>query len=173
MKRFILPMLLAMTVPAAAQSLQEKWGGVSAAMTASPCKQTPACAAILNTVSDMPLSLRVRRVNGLVNDLVRYTPEDADAWDGPLETLATHKGDCEDYAILKYFILRASGMEPSDLRVLVGLTKGDWHAVLATRVDGEWIVLNDNSRTVPTVTAIAPYFTPKFSLSLEFGVQGF
>ena len=33
-----------------------------------------------------------------------------DRWSPPLETLATGRGDCEDYAIAKYVALTAAGI---------------------------------------------------------------
>jgi predicted transglutaminase-like cysteine proteinase len=48
----------------------------------------------------------------LVNQLVDYTPDfelcgRRDCWQTPAETLACGRGDCEDYAIAKYFLLNA------------------------------------------------------------------
>lgn len=42
----------------------------------------------------------------------------ADHWASPLETLQQGAGDCEDFAIAKYFALLASGMPASRLRLV-------------------------------------------------------
>jgi predicted transglutaminase-like cysteine proteinase len=50
--------------------------------------------------------------------------EDAEAWGqvdywaSPLETLIRGQGDCEDYAIAKYFSLLAAGVDPARLRLV-------------------------------------------------------
>lgn len=51
-------------------------------------------------------------VNQQVNQLLAYTHDLAacgrrDCWQTPAETLASGRGDCEDYAITKYFLLGA------------------------------------------------------------------
>lgn len=55
-------------------------------------------------------------------------------WASPREFI-TRSGDCEDYAIAKYFALRQLGFDKEDLRVviLVDEIRGIGHAVLAVR----------------------------------------
>ena len=66
---------------------------------------------------------RLARVNDFVNRRVLFTA-DAVAWDqedywaSPLQTLARGVGDCEDYAIAKYFILVAAGTPVERLRLV-------------------------------------------------------
>ena len=58
-------------------------------------------------------------------------------------------GDCEDYAVAKYFLLREFGFPAEDMRVLVTWEKSarDYHAVLAIRrEDGSsWLLESDNT----------------------------
>ncbi len=66
---------------------------------------------------------RVRATNQFFNDAVHYADDidiwgRSDYWASPLETLAKGVGDCEDYAIAKYFSLLAMGMPPSRLRMV-------------------------------------------------------
>lgn len=49
------------------------------------------------------------------NDIVHWGVEDY--WATPLELLATHGADCEDYSIGKYLTLRAMGMDENHLRI--------------------------------------------------------
>ena len=42
----------------------------------------------------------------------------SDYWASPLETFSKGRGDCEDYAIAKYFTLLAEGMDPAKLRLV-------------------------------------------------------
>jgi predicted transglutaminase-like cysteine proteinase len=71
----------------------------------------------------------------------------ADHWSPPFETLQTHRGDCEDYAIVKYVALLEAGLSQDDLRIAIlrNFLPNEDHAVLAARVDGEWLILNNNS----------------------------
>jgi hypothetical protein len=71
----------------------------------------------------------------------------ADHWSSPFETLQTHRGDCEDYAIVKYVALLEAGVSRDDLKIVIlrKFLPNETHAVLAARVDGEWLIL-DNDR---------------------------
>jgi predicted transglutaminase-like cysteine proteinase len=69
----------------------------------------------------------------------------ADRWSAPLETFTTRRGDCEDYAIAKYVALRAAGVPETDVRLIVVRNKAvdQYHAVVAVRLDGDWIILDN------------------------------
>lgn len=76
-------------------------------------------------------------INRFVNDSVKYASDishwgQEDYWATPLETLGSGKGDCEDYAILKYVSLRALGVDESQLRLMYvrALTINEPHMVL-------------------------------------------
>jgi predicted transglutaminase-like cysteine proteinase len=42
----------------------------------------------------------------------------ADHWSDPFETLLSNRGDCEDYAILKYAALLEAGIPKDDVKAL-------------------------------------------------------
>jgi predicted transglutaminase-like cysteine proteinase len=69
----------------------------------------------------------------------------ADRWSAPLATLTTGRGDCEDYAIAKYVALRAAGVAEDDVRLVIArnLVVGEDHAVVAARLDGSWMILDN------------------------------
>jgi predicted transglutaminase-like cysteine proteinase len=71
----------------------------------------------------------------------------ADHWSPPFETLRTHRGDCEDYAIVKYVALLGAGLSRDDVKIVIlrNLLPNEDHAVVAARVDGKWLIL-DNRR---------------------------
>ena len=71
-----------------------------------------------------------------------------DYWATPSEFLRKG-GDCEDYAIAKYFALRAVGWPPADLRVMLSHRRGDstGHAYLIVRSAGGWLVLDNQALT--------------------------
>ena len=109
-------------------------------------------AVILDSVRDRQGRARVGHINRAVNlsirpmsDLARFGI--ADRWASPSETLQAGGGDCEDYAILKFLILREAGFADSELKLLIVRQPGSRtdHAVLAARIEGEWLVL-DNRR---------------------------
>lgn len=63
-------------------------------------------------------------------DIVHWKVEDY--WATPFEKLATGGGDCEDYAIAKYFTLREIGVEDKKLRIMYvkAIAWGEAHMVL-------------------------------------------
>jgi len=69
-------------------------------------------------------------------------------WSTLLEFLK-RGGDCEDYAVAKYFLLRELGFPAEDMRVLVTYEKlaRDYHAVLAVRRDdgSSWLLESDGT----------------------------
>ena len=66
---------------------------------------------------------RIAFVNVEINQRIEYAadPESApgaDVWSTPCETLARGTGDCEDFAITKFFLLLASGSPGHGVRLL-------------------------------------------------------
>jgi predicted transglutaminase-like cysteine proteinase len=91
----------------------------------------------------------------------------ADYWETPGEFIAKG-GDCEDYAIAKYFSLIRLGFPAGDLRIVVvsDSTTHGFHAVLAARLDGT-VWLMDNF--LPAVVAMQsqPQYTAVYSLNQQ------
>lgn len=80
---------------------------------------------------------RIHEVNQFFNRRVRYVSDELhwqkiDYWASPIETLGTAQGDCEDYAIAKYFTLRAMGVADDKLRLMYvrAVTVNQPHMVL-------------------------------------------
>ena len=84
---------------------------------------------------------------------------EADVWSAPLVTLASGRGDCEDYAILKYAALLAVGMPADDLRLLVVRENRSKraHAVLAARHEGDWLSLDNKRFTLVSLRDAVEY----------------
>jgi predicted transglutaminase-like cysteine proteinase len=80
-----------------------------------------------------------------MSDLAQWGVEDR--WTAPLATFTSGLGDCEDYAIVKYVALAEAGIAAEDVKLVVvrdlGVDKD--HAVVAARLDGSWLIL-DNRR---------------------------
>jgi predicted transglutaminase-like cysteine proteinase len=97
----------------------------------------------------------------------------ADFWASPLQTLRSGAGDCEDYAILKYTALRALGIRPDDLRLLIVHDKialGE-HAVLAVRIEQTWLLLDNRTMSMINAEEITQY-QPLFAMT-DQGVRAF
>lgn len=83
-------------------------------------------------------------------------------WSPPLETFATGRGDCKDYAIAKYVALMEAGIAEADLRLVIVhiQTTNEYHAITAVRFEGQWIMLDNRSmmlvrdREMPLVTPL-------------------
>ena len=77
---------------------------------------------IAHAAAELPLPRRIGFANAAINQLVAYADDTelagTDCWLTPLETLALGRGDCEDIAITKFFLLLASGADPSEVRLL-------------------------------------------------------
>ncbi len=66
---------------------------------------------------------KLRLVNQFFNTRIEFATDQQawgqlDYWASPLEALANGRGDCEDYAIAKYFSLVAAGMPVARLRLV-------------------------------------------------------
>ena len=109
-------------------------------------------------------------VNRGVNAAIRYESDqahwgDADRWSSPLETFASGRGDCEDYAIAKQTALRLAGVPVQDLRVVLGRDRvlNQDHAVLAVRMQGQWSILDNRTDTIFKDREY-PNFTPQLMI---------
>lgn len=92
-----------------------------------------------------PPGKAIDHVNRIVNK-VRYSPDSrvwgrSDYWAAPSE-LFTRGGDCEDFAIAKYMLLKDLGVSASRMRIII--TRD--HAVLAVNDNGQTRIL-DNRRS--------------------------
>ena len=151
------------TVPVASGEVSTKWHGVEADIRAendilSLCRASaelcPAAArsflAIVAQGRTQTGRARIGIINRAINLAIRPTSDLAqwgviDRWSAPLDTLTTGLGDCEDYAIAKYVALTEAGVAAEDVRLVIvrDLGVGGDHAVVATRLDGDWIILDN------------------------------
>lgn len=108
-------------------------------------------------------------VNEFVNTSVRFqadsTLEDVlDDWVTPVSLISTAQGDCEDFALAKFWLLEALGVDRSDLYIVVvqDLVVQLPHAFLAVR-DGDDVWLLDSRTNRPLspddVEGIVPVIT--------------
>ena len=111
---------------------------------------------------------RLGEINRAINlaihpmtDLAQFNQ--IDVWSSPLDTFRSGAGDCEDYAIAKYVALRVAGVPADDVRivVMVDLMRGEGHAVAAVRLDGRWLML-DNQRMAMMEDMNVRHYRPLF-----------
>jgi predicted transglutaminase-like cysteine proteinase len=123
------------------------------------CRVQEACPVVAQNLLDIVAEdagrsgrARVGLINRAVDLTITPTSDEAqwgvaDHWSAPFETLQTRRGDCEDYAIVKYVALLQPGMSHDDVKIVIlrNLLPKEDHAVVAARVDGQWLIL-DNRR---------------------------
>ena len=87
--------------------------------------------------------------NDRLGHTITYTaePSGMDVWQPPAQTLAQSRGDCEDFAILKYAVLLKAGLPHESCRVVIGEIKSiagnQAHAWCAAHIDGAWRALDN------------------------------
>jgi len=150
------------TVPVSSGELPERWETVrrqvdSEASILSSCATKEECPAAVRRFLEIIAEARSRGglarvgvINRAVNLSIVPTSDMKqwgvpDRWSSPLETLTTGRGDCEDYAIVKYVALLDAGIRREDVRLAVvhDVLRNEDHAITVTRVDGEWIALDN------------------------------
>ena len=132
--------------------------------------------AIVDTARQRDGRARLGEINRAVNLAIRPMSDlaqfgEIDVWSSPLVTFYRGAGDCEDYAIAKYVALRLAGVPPEDLRIVVmtDLLRGEDHAVAAVRLDGHWLML-DNQRMAMMEDVAVRNYRPLFVID-QFGVM--
>lgn len=91
-----------------------------------------------------------------------------DYWAIPAEFLK-NSGDCEDYAISKYFTLKEVGVPANQMRIVVLMEtiRNIAHAVLVVYMDNDAFVLDNLSNNVLSHSRYRNY-APQFSVNEEF-----
>ncbi len=114
---------------------------------------------------------KIAAVNDYMNKSIIYA-EDIDVWGvtdywtSPTEVLAKGYGDCEDYAIAKYYSLKQLGFNDEDMRIVVlkDTRKNELHAILVINENGTNYVLDNQNPNVMADSQIA-YYQPIYSIN--------
>jgi predicted transglutaminase-like cysteine proteinase len=87
----------------------------------------------------------------------------AQYWASPLQTLTSEAGDCKDYAIVKFAILRQLGIAQEDLRLVIVYDnqRETEHEVVAVRQDQQWLILDNLTMAILDARQIRRY-SPMF-----------
>ncbi len=155
------------TEPVAMGELHEKWLHISALMAhdlalVAQCHSEVSCPVAAQRLIGISAEgawrigrARVGLVNRAANLAIRPVSDQrqwgvTDHWSDPFETLLSYRGDCEDYAILKYAALLEAGVPATDLKIVIlkNLFPNEYHAVVAAEVDGEWLILDNRTLTL-------------------------
>jgi predicted transglutaminase-like cysteine proteinase len=158
------PPLFGMDTEPVAGEVAAKWRAVEADIdreqqVLARCRAREACPVVAQNLLDIVAEgagrsglARVGLINRAVDLAITPTSDEAqwgvaDHWSPPFETLQTHRGDCEDYAIVKYVALLQAGLSHDDVKIVIlrNLLPKEDHAAVAARVDGRWLIL-DNRR---------------------------
>ena len=105
---------------------------------------------------------QIQGINRMVNarpyvrDAVNYGV--SDHW-ATLNEFLSLNGDCEDYAIAKYFALRTLGFSPDSMRIVVlkDLSRRTTHSVLVVYLGDRALVLDNQLRAVVDARSIRHY----------------
>jgi predicted transglutaminase-like cysteine proteinase len=146
---------------------------------------TKALQQVMAAVAGRDDASKIKAVNDFYNQRLAYMEDSdnwgqVDYWASPLESLGKGAGDCEDYAIGKYFTLTSLGVPHAKLRMvyvrasIAGAPNGFVaHMVLAyyPTPDAEPLVL-DNLQPVIRLAGERPDLSPVFSFNAEGLWQG-
>lgn len=117
----------------------------------------------------------VPETNDLINQIPYLDDQEnwgpIDYWATPKEFYARRRGDCEDYAIAKYFALKAAGFPITDMVLTVGYINNeseDGHMYLIIRHHGEFFVLDNIDPDVRPIKE-AVYMEIQFTIN-EYSV---
>ena len=126
---------------------------------------------LVKELSDLSDLEKLRQVNTEVNVRIAYRSDidnygAFDYWASAMETMHRSAGDCEDFAILKMWLLINLGLNPSDLYVVVVRSQrlAVQHAVLVIRLDGRFLIMDNLVREVSAANEIEDYL-PVFSVN--------
>lgn len=115
---------------------------------------------------------KLRNVNSLFNQWPYRLDSEVwgvvDYWAAPIEFLRK-SGDCEDYAITKYFALKQLGVPTSDMRIVILLDsiRRLAHAILVVYTGGDAYVLDNLSNVVLSHQRYGHY-VPQYSINEEY-----
>ena len=108
---------------------------------------------ILTSAADLGRKEQLQAVNRFFNRWPYRSDREVyrvgEYWATPSEFMA-RSGDCEDYAIAKFFALRELGFGNDQLRIAIvyDRLRGIGHAVLAVNLDDDISILNNQTDTI-------------------------
>ncbi|AMC37151.1 transglutaminase [Janthinobacterium sp. B9-8] len=156
------------------KSLVQRWGQ-------TPVRLFSDWQTLTNDARNVAEPDKLKRVNDFFNRRVQFSDDQtvwsaADYWATPIETIGKGAGDCEDFAIIKYFSLKELGVAKEKLRLTYVKAKiggassniSQAHMVLTyyATADAEPLVL-DNLLNDIRPASRRPDLTPVFSFNSD------
>jgi predicted transglutaminase-like cysteine proteinase len=152
------------TEPVVDRALLERWRRLQADITKDPevvaqCQAGKPCPPPAERLISLSLEVygrsgraRVGVLNRAVDLAISPVSDETqwgvpDHWSDPLETVHSNSGDCEDYAIAA---LLAAGVSKDAVKIVVWRNRlpNENYAVVAVRVDNQWLILDKRTLTV-------------------------
>ena len=108
----------------------------------TPCPEVSTLMKIVDEARQNQGKALLGHLNRSINLLIKAAPGN---WTGPLEAITMRNGDCKSYSIAKYAAVRAAGISPDDVRlIIVHNRRHNWdHMVVAVYQDKEWLILDN------------------------------
>ena len=124
---------------------------------------------LIKELKDQPLAIKLEKVNRHMNrhpyitDIVNWGVKDY--W-ASVKQFFRRDGDCEDYAIAKYFSLKELGINPDNMRIVVvqDTSLNTPHAVLAVYHQDQILILDNQINYVVKERAVLHY-KPLYSIN--------
>ena len=125
---------------------------------------------VVESLRRKDLMTQLRETNVRMNE-ARYIADEVnwalpDYWATPFEFLRKAGGDCEDYAIAKYMMLRDLGVATDDMRIVVlkDLKLRVDHAILAVYINGTPFILDNRYSDIMSANSL-PDYQPVYSIN--------
>ena len=153
-------------------SKMEKWKGFFQYISAAKLPTKSGWSKLVKEVEGQDAMGKLKAVNKFFNlwpyrlDAANYGV--SDYWATPMEFLKK-SGDCEDYAIAKYYALQEFGFSTDSMRIVAvkDYIRGIGHAVLVVYTDSGAYVL-DNQTNMVLSHARYKHYIPQYSVNEKF-----
>ena len=150
------------------------------------CRKTPHQCAVHSASKFLAIAEEGKRQEGIakigyINRAATFaikahiTADNHDKWSSPLTILSRDSGDCKDYAVLKYALLRQIGFSADSVRIIIVEVKliHKLHAVLAIRAKkGNWLILDNLTLVLVESSVALDFYQPLYEL-VQDGVREF
>jgi predicted transglutaminase-like cysteine proteinase len=174
------------TMPAAQTAIEATWKELLVEITndlsiVNDCRENPQSCSSPAAIELVSIANEGKRHEGLVrighlNRAANFAirPHADDKWRSPLAILSRNSGDCKNYAVLKYAMLRELGVSPDALKIIVVEVRSSHqlHAILAVREQGGWLLLDNRTLMLVESSMALEYYDPLYELD-QNGIREF
>jgi predicted transglutaminase-like cysteine proteinase len=158
------------------QSMLQRWQN-GAPCASNTCTSKPWSALVAQVKAAGDTMAQIKEANRLMNDPAQHPYiEDINNW-GKTEYWATafqflkKSGDCEDFSIAKYMLLKAAGIPIENMRIVAVRIRslgGLGHAILVVYQGNRALVLDNRVAPVMDESLVRGEFQPAISLNEQF-----